>query len=81
MIAPKGTSKVSKPYKAGKKHTDYVLEIQNFGKTETIQIDIISNQEFTQVRYCGLSTLKVIALSEAYSLLCLVIWSVSLIRR
>ncbi|KAI4367254.1 hypothetical protein MLD38_023013 [Melastoma candidum] len=43
-----GTSKVSKPYKVGKKFTDYVLEIQNLGKPETIQIDIISNQEFTQ---------------------------------
>ncbi|KAI4318645.1 hypothetical protein MLD38_032321 [Melastoma candidum] len=43
-----GTSKVPKPYKVGKKQTDYVLDIQNFGKTEKVQIDIISNQEFTQ---------------------------------
>ena len=44
-----GTSKASEPYKVGKKMTDILLEILNLNKTEVISIDIISNQEFTEV--------------------------------
>lgn len=33
----------------GKKTTDFLLEILNLNKTEVISIDIISNQEFTEV--------------------------------
>lgn len=44
-----GTSKASEPYKVGKKMTGILLEILNLNKTEVISIDIISNQEFTEV--------------------------------
>lgn len=44
-----GTSKASEPYKVGKRMTDILLEILNLNKTEVVSIDIISNQEFTEV--------------------------------
>lgn len=44
-----GTSRVAEPYKVGKRMTDILLEILNLNKTEVISIDIISNQEFTEV--------------------------------
>lgn len=44
-----GTSRVGEPYKVGKRTTDFLLEILNLSKTEVISIDIISNQEFTEV--------------------------------
>lgn len=44
-----GTSKVADTYKVGKRTTDVMLEILNLSKTEVISIDIISNQEFTEV--------------------------------
>lgn len=49
MICCTGTSKVAEPYRVGKRTTDFLLEILNLNKTEVISIDIISNQEFTEV--------------------------------
>lgn len=49
MIYCTGTSKAAEPYKIGKRMTDIMLEILNLNKTEVISIDIISNQEFTEV--------------------------------
>lgn len=36
-------------YKTGKKMTDIMLEILNLDKTEVVTIDVISNQDFTEV--------------------------------
>jgi hypothetical protein len=44
-----GTSKAAEPYRVGKKMTSFMLEILNLNKTELVSIDIISNQEFTEV--------------------------------
>jgi hypothetical protein len=44
-----GTCKTAEPYKVGKKMTDILLEILNLNKTEIVSMDIISNQEFTEV--------------------------------
>lgn len=52
MIFRPGTSKASEPYKVGKRITDILLEILNLNKTEIVSIDIISNQEFTEVIQC-----------------------------
>ena len=49
MVCCTGTSKVAEPYRVGKRTTDFLLEILNLNKTEVISIDIISNQEFTEV--------------------------------
>lgn len=49
MILWIGTCKAAEPYKVGKRMTDTLLEILNLNKTEIISIDIISNQEFTEV--------------------------------
>lgn len=43
-----GTTK-GEHYAAGKKMTDTMLEILNLDKTESISIDTISNQDFTEV--------------------------------
>ncbi|XP_074286221.1 zinc finger CCCH domain-containing protein 19-like isoform X2 [Silene latifolia] len=43
-----GTSESAEPYKVGKRTTDVMLEILNLGKTETIPIDTISSQEFSE---------------------------------
>ncbi|CAN8271362.1 unnamed protein product [Cochlearia groenlandica] len=48
LVQVVGTSKAPEPYKVGKKTTDFVLQILNLDKTETISIDIISNQDFTE---------------------------------
>uniref|UniRef100_A0A1J3CZR3 Zinc finger CCCH domain-containing protein 19 n=1 Tax=Noccaea caerulescens TaxID=107243 RepID=A0A1J3CZR3_NOCCA len=48
LVQVVGTSKAPEPYKVGKKTTDFVLEILNLDKTEVINIDIISNQDFTE---------------------------------
>ena len=45
-----GTSKAAEAYRVGKKMTSFMLEILNLNKTELVSIDIISNQEFTEVR-------------------------------
>lgn len=49
MILWTGTCKAAEPYKVGKRMTDTLLEILNLNKTEIVSIDIISNQEFTEV--------------------------------
>lgn len=47
-----GTGRAAEAYKTGKKTTDVTLEILNLNKTEVITIDIISNQEFSEVIKC-----------------------------
>lgn len=37
------------PYKAGEKMVDDMLEILNLDKKETVSIDAISNQDFSEV--------------------------------
>lgn len=49
MILCVGTSKAAEPYKVGKRTADMMLEILNLNKTETVSIDTISNQDFTEV--------------------------------
>lgn len=44
-----GTSRTTKPYKIGDKTADIMLEVLNLDKKETISIDGISNQEFSEV--------------------------------
>jgi len=44
-----GTGKSAEKYKFGKRTTDITLEILNLDKREAVTIDIISNQEFTEV--------------------------------
>lgn len=44
----KGTTK-GEHYAVGKKVTDTMFEILNLDKKEIISIDIISNQDFTEV--------------------------------
>lgn len=44
-----GTGRASEIYKCGKKTTDITLDILNLDKREVVTIDIISNQEFTEV--------------------------------
>jgi len=46
-----GTGRAAEKYKSGKKTTDITLEILNLDKREAVTIDIISNQEFTEVFY------------------------------
>ena len=49
MILWTGSCKVAEPYEVGKRMTDTLLENFNLNKTQIISIDIISNQEFTEV--------------------------------
>jgi len=49
LCSGSGTCKTAEPYKVGKKMTDILLEILNLNKTEIVSMDIISNQEFTEV--------------------------------
>ncbi|KAL5985844.1 hypothetical protein ACLOJK_027833 [Asimina triloba] len=49
LVQVVGTGKAAEMYKTGKKTTYFTLEILNLNKTEVISIDIISNQEFTEV--------------------------------
>ena len=44
-----GTSKAAEPYKVGKRTTNIMLEILNLDKKETVSIDTMSNQEFSEV--------------------------------
>jgi hypothetical protein len=44
-----GTGRAAETYKCGKKTTDITLDILNLDKREVVTIDIISNQEFTEV--------------------------------
>ncbi|KAI4327694.1 hypothetical protein L6164_020123 [Bauhinia variegata] len=48
LVQVVGTRKVAEPYKTGTRTTDFVLEILNLNKKETISIDEISNQEFSE---------------------------------
>ncbi|XP_050209121.1 zinc finger CCCH domain-containing protein 19-like [Mercurialis annua] len=43
-----GTSKVDESYKVGSRKTDIMVEILNLNKKETVSIDGISNQEFSE---------------------------------
>jgi hypothetical protein len=44
-----GTGRAAETYKCGKRITDITLDILNLDKREVVTIDIISNQEFTEV--------------------------------
>lgn len=44
-----GIGKAAAVYKAGKKTTDLTLEVLNLNRREVITIDLISNQDFTEV--------------------------------
>lgn len=44
-----GISKISTPYTVGEKTIDVMLDVLNLDKRETVSIDRISNQEFTEV--------------------------------
>ncbi|KAL6959979.1 hypothetical protein U1Q18_040126 [Sarracenia purpurea var. burkii] len=48
LVQVVGTCKAAVPYKVGEKTADVKLEILNLDKKETISIDVISNQEFTE---------------------------------
>ncbi|GAB4853839.1 hypothetical protein Ancab_018048 [Ancistrocladus abbreviatus] len=48
LVQVVGTSKAADPYTVGKRTADIMLEILNLDKTETVSIDTISNQEFTE---------------------------------
>ncbi|KAK1439183.1 hypothetical protein QVD17_04999 [Tagetes erecta] len=49
LVQVVGTSKVDVPYKVNSKSTDIMLEVLNLDKKETISIDAISDQEFSEV--------------------------------
>jgi hypothetical protein len=46
-----GTRQQSEPYRAGKKLTNFVLEILNLQRKEDLTIDLVSNQDFSEVIY------------------------------
>ncbi|XP_074313267.1 uncharacterized protein LOC141648477 [Silene latifolia] len=48
LVQITGTSKAAEPYKVGKRTTDIMLEILNLDKTETVSIDTMSNQDFSE---------------------------------
>ncbi|WVZ68861.1 hypothetical protein U9M48_017743 [Paspalum notatum var. saurae] len=48
LVQVVGTGRAAEKYKSGKKTTDITLEILNLDKRESVTIDIISNQEFTE---------------------------------
>ncbi|KAF6145419.1 hypothetical protein GIB67_029188 [Kingdonia uniflora] len=48
LVQVVGTRKVPDQYKTGKRSTDIVLEIVNLSKTESISIDTVSNQDFSE---------------------------------
>ncbi|XP_031483530.1 zinc finger CCCH domain-containing protein 19-like [Nymphaea colorata] len=48
LVQVVGTSRASEAYKTSKKSTDLMLEVLNLNKTETVTIDSISNQEFSE---------------------------------
>ncbi|KAE9450319.1 hypothetical protein C3L33_17763, partial [Rhododendron williamsianum] len=60
LVQVVGTSKAALPYKIGEKTADFVLEILNLDKKETISIDVISNQAFSE----GQVHEKAVALQE-----------------
>ncbi|KAJ1285361.1 hypothetical protein BS78_03G273500 [Paspalum vaginatum] len=48
LVQVVGTGTAAENYKSGKKTTNITLEILNLDKRESVTIDIISNQEFTE---------------------------------
>jgi hypothetical protein len=46
-----GTRQQSDFYRAGKKSTNFVLEILNLQRKEDLTIDLVSNQDFSEVIY------------------------------
>ncbi|PWA56667.1 zinc finger, CCCH-type [Artemisia annua] len=48
LVQVVGTSKVDIPYKINNKSTNVMLEVLNLDKKETISIDTVSDQEFSQ---------------------------------
>lgn len=57
LLSWSGTCKTAESYKVGKRMTDILLEILNLNKTEIVSMDIISNQEFTEViKYIAIVT-------------------------
>lgn len=44
-----GISKISTPYTVGEKTIDVMLDILNLDKRESVSVQGISNQEFTEV--------------------------------
>ncbi|XP_076926735.1 zinc finger CCCH domain-containing protein 19-like [Bidens hawaiensis] len=48
LVQVTGTTTPGAPYVVGKRTTDIMLEILNLDKTESISIDTISNQDFTE---------------------------------
>ncbi|XP_024974114.1 zinc finger CCCH domain-containing protein 44-like [Cynara cardunculus var. scolymus] len=48
LVQVVGTSKVDVPYKVDSKLADIMLEVLNLDKKETISIDTVSDQEFTE---------------------------------
>jgi len=46
-----GTRQQSEVYRAGKKLTKFVLEILNLQRKEDLTIDLVSNQDFSEVIY------------------------------
>ncbi|XP_059623534.1 zinc finger CCCH domain-containing protein 44-like [Cornus florida] len=48
LVQVVGTSKVAVPYKLGERTADVMLEILNLDKKETVSIDAISNEEFSE---------------------------------
>ncbi|GFY87976.1 GW repeat- and PHD finger-containing protein NERD [Actinidia rufa] len=49
LVQVVGTCKAAVPYKIGEKTADVMLEILNLDKKETISMDVISNQEISEV--------------------------------
>lgn len=62
-----GTGRSAEKYKSGKRTTDITLVILNLDKREAVTIDIISNQEFTEVFF--LLSLNLVVLLVLRSLL------------
>ena len=48
-----GTREGEESYKAGTKMTNIVLEILNLQKKEDVTVDLVSNQDFTEVGWIG----------------------------
>jgi hypothetical protein len=51
LVLVTGTRQQSEVYRAGKKLTKFVLEILNLQRKEDLTIDLVSNQDFSEVIY------------------------------
>jgi hypothetical protein len=51
LVLVTGTRQQSELYRAGKKLTNFVLEILNLQRKEYLTIDLVSNQDFSEVIY------------------------------